>query len=54
VVVNRTLSRRLGLRGWRAVAFSAATLAVLLAPFAFWTRNPDLTVSQWLGKGLLW
>ena len=54
VVANRALRRRLRLRGWPATAFWAATVAILLTPFALWTRNPDLTVPQMLGKGLLW
>jgi hypothetical protein len=54
VAVNRALRRRLRLRGRQAAGFWAATVIILLAPFTLGMRNPGLTVSEMLGKGLLW
>jgi len=53
VLVNRAVRRRLALRGpWAAALWSAAA-AILLAPMAVFYLG-ELTVSQMLGKGLLW
>lgn len=43
VLVNRALRRRLGVRGRAALAFWAATAAVLLAPFLAFVIFPDLS-----------
>ncbi|TCO62901.1 hypothetical protein [Actinocrispum wychmicini] len=53
ILVNRSVRRRSGLRGWRALGFWAATVVVLLAPFTYFVLG-GLTVSEMFGRGLLW
>lgn len=53
VLVNRSLRRRLELRGWLAAGFWVATSAILVAPFLyFW--QAELTIPEMFGVGLLW
>ena len=51
---NRAYRRRFGLRGWHAVGFWAATIAVQLTPFTWFMLGTERTFPELLGKGWLW
>ena len=52
-VISLMVRRRLALRGWRVVVFWLGAAMLLLGPLAIFYFG-ELTVSEMLGKGLLW